>query len=277
MRASLRRSLNSSRSLGRLAPEQIGDPVALRAELQPQPADAAVEFAPGRIDDERLGIELGQCVNRRHVEVELLAQAHEEVLLRPAREQHARGLLQGHTEVRCDKRNLPAAVQQEADLANFEAARPILLSARRNSGTCRGSPPNPLYQVITAMPRRARRRNGAGLQPSRSNNANGESFTFPGFEFRRAKARRGKRGGYVPTINARIKLLRRLKEEFRCYRSQPVERAVNLINPTLCGWANYFRVGMASRCFSRIRDRVEKKTRRLLMQRRGRRGFGWKR
>ena len=49
------------------------------------------------------------------------------------------------------------------------------------------------------------------------------------------------------------------------------------INPILRGWVNYFRIGHASRCFSHIRDWVEKKIRRHLMRQRGRRGYGWKR
>ena len=108
--------------------------------------------------------------------------------------------------------------------------------------------------------------------------ANGESFRFLGFEIRRAKTRRGKWGvRCVPTMKARTKLLRRLKEVFRRYRSQPVQQVVDLINPILRGWVNYFCVGHASRCFGQVKDWVEKKIRRHLMQQRGRRGFGWKR
>ena len=106
----------------------------------------------------------------------------------------------------------------------------------------------------------------------------GESFSFLGFDMRRRKTRRGKWGvGYVPRMKARTKLLRRLKEVFRRHRSQPVERVVNLINPILRGWVTYFRIGHASRCFSYVRNWVEKKVRRHLMQQRGRRGYGWKR
>ena len=108
--------------------------------------------------------------------------------------------------------------------------------------------------------------------------AKGESFSFLGFDMCRRKTRRGKWGvRYVPRMKARTKLLRRLKEVFRRHRSQPVERVVNLINPILRGWVNYFRIGHASRCFSYVRDWVEKKVRRHLMQQRGRRGYGWKR
>ncbi len=108
--------------------------------------------------------------------------------------------------------------------------------------------------------------------------AKGESFSFLGFEIRQVKTRRGKWGvRYVPTMKARTRLLRRLKEVFRRYSSQPVERVLDLINPILRGWVNYFRAGMASRCFIHIKDWVEKKIRRHLMHQRGRRGFGWKR
>ena len=108
--------------------------------------------------------------------------------------------------------------------------------------------------------------------------AKGGSFSFLGFDMRRCKTRRGKWGvRYVPRMKARTKLLRRLKEVFRRHRSQPVEKVIDRINPILRGWVNYFRIGHASRCFSYVRDWVEKKIRRHLMRQRGRRGFGWKR
>ena len=108
--------------------------------------------------------------------------------------------------------------------------------------------------------------------------AKGESFTFLGFSIRRARTQRGKWGvACVPKIAARTKLLRRLKEVMRRHCSQPVERVIALINPILRGWTNYFRIGQSSRCFSHVKDWVEKKVRRHLMRQRGRLGFGWKR
>ena len=108
--------------------------------------------------------------------------------------------------------------------------------------------------------------------------AEGGSFTFLGFDIRRTRTRRGKWGvACVPRTKARTSLLRRLKEVFRRHHSQPVERVVRLINPILRGWTNYFRVGQSSRCFGYVRDWVEKKVRRHLMQQRGRSGFGWQR
>ena len=58
--------------------------------------------------------------------------------------------------------------------------------------------------------------------------------------------------------------MRELKAVFRRYRSQPIERVMNLINPLLRGWVNYFAVGHSSECFSFIKDWVEKKVRRQL-------------
>jgi RNA-directed DNA polymerase len=105
-----------------------------------------------------------------------------------------------------------------------------------------------------------------------------ESFGFLGFDFRRIRSRRGVwRANYTPKIKKRTALLRRLKDVFRRYQSQPVGRVVQLINPVLRGWVNYFAVGHSSECFSFIRDWVEKKIRRHLGRARNRKGFGWRR
>jgi RNA-directed DNA polymerase len=73
----------------------------------------------------------------------------------------------------------------------------------------------------------------------------------------------------------RTALMRELKEVFRRHRSQPIERVINLINPVLRGWVNYFAVGHSSECFSFIKDWVEKKVRRQLAHAQKRKGFGW--
>jgi RNA-directed DNA polymerase len=108
--------------------------------------------------------------------------------------------------------------------------------------------------------------------------AQGEHFSFLGFDFRRVQSRRGVwRAWYPPRLKKRTALLRKLKEIFRRYQSQPIDRVIALINPILRGWVRYFAVGDASRCFGYIKDWVEKKVRRHLMRARKRRGFGWKR
>jgi RNA-directed DNA polymerase len=106
-----------------------------------------------------------------------------------------------------------------------------------------------------------------------------ESFGFLGFDFRRLRSvkRHVWRAHYTPKLKKRTALLRKLKGVFRRYQSQPVDRVVELINPVLRGWVNYFAVGHSSECFSFIKDWVEKKIRRHMGRSRNRRGFGWKR
>jgi RNA-directed DNA polymerase len=109
-------------------------------------------------------------------------------------------------------------------------------------------------------------------------NRKGESFSFLGFDFRRVRTLRGRPGvRLTPRLKARTTLLRKLKEVFRRFESQPVDRVIDLINPILRGWVTYFRIGNSSRCFCYVRDWVEKKLRRHLMRARNLRGFGWKR
>jgi len=106
----------------------------------------------------------------------------------------------------------------------------------------------------------------------------GETFTFLGFVFRRVRTRKGKWGvSMTPRMKARTKLIRRLKEVFRRHQSQPIDRVIDLINPILRGWVNYFRVGHSSRCFTYVKDWVEKKVRRHMMRAKGLPGFGWSR
>ncbi|MCG6537935.1 MAG: group II intron reverse transcriptase/maturase, partial [Syntrophales bacterium LBB04] len=76
-----------------------------------------------------------------------------------------------------------------------------------------------------------------------------DSFGFLGFDFRRVKTLRGQWGVQLtPKTKARTALLSKLKEIFRCFQSQPLDRVIELINPVLRGWVNYFRVGHSSRC-----------------------------
>ncbi|MDX8390809.1 MAG: group II intron reverse transcriptase/maturase [Mariprofundaceae bacterium] len=106
----------------------------------------------------------------------------------------------------------------------------------------------------------------------------GDTFSFLGFDFRRVKTLQGKQGVLLtPRMKARTALLGKLKEIFCRFNSQPVDRIVQLINPILRGWVNYFRIGNSSRCFGYIRDWVEKKIRRNLMRAGKRSGFGWNR
>lgn len=106
----------------------------------------------------------------------------------------------------------------------------------------------------------------------------GESFGYLGFDIRRVRSRSGRWWVLrTPKAKKRTELLGRLKVVFRSFRSQPVQRVIEKINPMLRGWVNYFAHGNASRCFSYVRDWVEKKVRRHLARNSKRTGFGWKR
>lgn len=106
----------------------------------------------------------------------------------------------------------------------------------------------------------------------------GDSFGFLGFEFRRVRSMRGAwRPDFAPKLKKRTALLAALRDVFRRYRSQPIQRVVELINPILRGWVNYFSVGHSGRCFGYIKDWVETKIRRHMQRARKLRGFGWQR
>ena len=108
--------------------------------------------------------------------------------------------------------------------------------------------------------------------------AKGGSFAFLGFEYRLVRSRNRKwRPQFAPKLKKRTALFAKLREIFRQHVSQPVEKVIEMINPILRGWMNYFRIGHSGRCFSKVRDWVEKKIRRHLMRARLRKGKGWKR
>ena len=106
----------------------------------------------------------------------------------------------------------------------------------------------------------------------------GESFGFLGFQIRLGRTRAGKPMPLrLPQLKKRTALLRELKKIFRGFQSQPIQRVIEVINPILRGWVNYFAIGNASRCFQYVRNWVELRIRRHLARACKRRGFGWKR
>ena len=108
--------------------------------------------------------------------------------------------------------------------------------------------------------------------------ARGECFGFLGFDLRRVPTRNGKwRPHLTPKLKKRTAVVRQLKEVFKRHRSQPIAWVVELINPILRGWVNYFAIGNSTRSFRYIKDWVEKKLRRHGMKARKRRGYGWDR
>src|SRR5262249_35001985 len=91
----------------------------------------------------------------------------------------------------------------------------------------------------------------------------GGSIGFFGFDFRLVSSLKGAwRPQYTPKLKKRTVILAKLREIFRRNKSQTVGKVIELINPILRGWVNYFAVGHSGRCFAFIEDWVEKKIRR---------------
>lgn len=105
----------------------------------------------------------------------------------------------------------------------------------------------------------------------------GDSFGFLGFDFRRLKTKTGKwRVNYQPKMEARAKVIEKVRDVFQRHESQPLTRVRDLINPILRGWVQYFRIGNSSKVFGYVKDWLTRKIRRHLMKAKGKQGFGWK-
>jgi hypothetical protein len=84
----------------------------------------------------------------------------------------------------------------------------------------------------------------------------GEAFGFLGFAFRRLRSPRGRWWVQkTPVLKQRTALLRKLKDVFRRWRSQPMGQVIAVINPILRGWVNYFR-GWERGTVLRVREGV---------------------
>ena len=105
-----------------------------------------------------------------------------------------------------------------------------------------------------------------------------ESFGFLGFEFRRIRSHRddGCRCVRREARSARHCCASSSRSS-EAIALSPVTELIEQINPVLRGWLKYFAVGHSSRCFSYIRDWVEKKVRSHLARASKRQGYGWKR
>lgn len=105
----------------------------------------------------------------------------------------------------------------------------------------------------------------------------GDSFGFLGFDFRRLKTKTGKwRVNYQPKMQARSKVIEKIRDVFQRFESQPLTRVRDLINPILRGWIQYFRIGNSNKVFGYVKDWLTRKIRRHLMKAKGKQGFGWK-
>ena len=106
-----------------------------------------------------------------------------------------------------------------------------------------------------------------------------DGFDFIGFNFvKRRSPRSGKNAIYIfPAKSAQQKIRNRLK--YITSRRAPIspKEFVDMVNPIVTGWANYFRHTNASQAFRGLQRFVNIRFRRYLTQRSKGRGFGWKR
>lgn len=107
----------------------------------------------------------------------------------------------------------------------------------------------------------------------------GESFTYLGFDIRKATNRQGKPFILLtPCKKSLIHIRKRIKQVILTNQHRKTTEIIQRINPVVRGWVNYYRVGHSNRAFSNIRDYVEQRIRRVLAKRTRKRlrGFGWK-
>jgi group II intron reverse transcriptase/maturase len=106
-----------------------------------------------------------------------------------------------------------------------------------------------------------------------------DGFDFIGFNFvKRRSPTSGKNTIYIfPAKSAQQKIRNRLK--FLTSRRAPIspKAFVEMVNPIVTGWANYYRHTNASQAFRGLQRFVNIRFRRYLTQRSKGRGFGWKR
>jgi len=106
-----------------------------------------------------------------------------------------------------------------------------------------------------------------------------DGFDVIGVNFvKRKSPRSGKQAIYMfPAKSAQQKMRNRLK--YVTSRRAPIspKECVDMVNPMVMGWANYFRHTNASQAFRGLQRFVNIRFRRYLTQRSQGRGFGWKR
>ena len=107
---------------------------------------------------------------------------------------------------------------------------------------------------------------------------NSGCFSFLGFDIRLNRNREGKT--YVsktPRMKKRKEIGRKVRAVLKFHHDKPLEEVIQAVNAVVRGWVNYFRIGNSNSTFYKVKYFIEKKVRRFVMKRKGRKGFGWKR
>lgn len=85
-----------------------------------------------------------------------------------------------------------------------------------------------------------------------------EGFDFLGFNVRLYQAPQTAKSGWKllikPSKESVIKIREKLRERWHHLKGKNAKAAVKELNPIIRGWANYFRIGVASQIFQRLDD-----------------------
>lgn len=83
-----------------------------------------------------------------------------------------------------------------------------------------------------------------------------EGFDFLGFNIRHYKARQTSKSGWKllikPSKESVKKIRKKLRDRWLSLKGQNVKTVTGYLNPIIRGWANYFRVGVASKVFNSL-------------------------
>jgi len=105
-----------------------------------------------------------------------------------------------------------------------------------------------------------------------------KGFDFLGFTVRRYKAPRT-RTGYkllITPSDASVKRVRtRLRAEWEALVGHPIDVIVKRLNPIIRGWATYFRIGVATKTFSRLDHWMVTRELRYVQRRHPRKSHAW--
>lgn len=107
-----------------------------------------------------------------------------------------------------------------------------------------------------------------------------KGFDFLGFNIRQYEAPNCTRSGFKLLITlskeSRMKIRKKLKEEWKRMVSAPVGAVIKRINPIVRGWGNYFRIGVSSKVFSELDSHQFKRQDRFVNRRHPNKPAYWK-
>jgi len=105
-----------------------------------------------------------------------------------------------------------------------------------------------------------------------------DGFDFIGFNFvKRKSPTSGKNTIYIfPAKSGQQKIRNRLKYFTSSRAPISPKEFIDLVNPVVLGWINYFRHTNANNAFRKLQDFINIRFRRYLTHRRKGRGYGWK-